>query len=70
MAELDINMVVLGKRCKYEPQPDITAYEAALLHKLLAVCISAITKTELRDNYIIAHGLERHWVPISQDNVP
>lgn len=48
---------------RYEPQPDITAYEAARLQILIAVMCAPISfATREWRRYIAEHSLGRHFV--------
>ena len=45
----------------YDPQPDITAFEAAQLIRLLLVASHAPVPAEMREAFISEYNLERHF---------
>lgn len=55
------------KAYMYEPQPDITAYEAALLSNLILVSLNAFVDSGQRLDYINKFGLLRHFREVSAD---
>ena len=59
--------IEIGKKFfTYEPQRDITAYEAAQLFKIVLVCSNAIVPTDQRVAAINQYGLLRHFKEVEQ----
>lgn len=61
---IELKFGIGGEMFSYEPQPDITAYEAAQLGKLILVSVHAFVPTEDRQEFILKHGLMRHFTPL------
>ena len=61
---IHIQMVVDGKMCIFNPQPDITPYESAMMTQLFIVSTRVITPMDKRDKYMTEHNLMRHWTPL------
>lgn len=59
--------IEIGKKFfTYEPQRDITAYEAAQIFKLILVASHALVPNDQRVAFINEHGLLRHFKEVEQ----
>lgn len=58
---LSVQLSLYGRPHVYTPQSDVTALEAARLAELLVFCTNVITETAVREQFIEAHGLQRHF---------
>jgi hypothetical protein len=56
-----IRMTYKGQWISYNPKPDITTYELAKLHQLIAVSVVSPLKADIRDAFIDQYNLIRHF---------
>ena len=62
MTEPLLRMTINGVVYTYMPREDITVFELAKIHQLIAVSVVSPMKPEDRDAYVAHYGLERHFV--------
>jgi hypothetical protein len=59
--KMSLRVEIGGSMYEYNPKPEITAHQAALLHKFIAICIASPTPPEMMRAYINDHSLWNHF---------